>query len=313
MAAFPSTVGRAWRSMDGTFDGNSEDEDEYVADAKRQRIGGKKVPPQSTVRLLPRAGCGVITVVATADLHRHHEEHYLANNSLNLAEWFESSQSPAHVDLAVFAGDLGLELEAESTSKSHTRSEVGDAVLLGEACWRACSRPSQRCTSSSLAATMTVSCARTTSVLHAAYAMVDNRPLHCVRISFRCWKGCPRAVCTCSLIRLPTCSWQMVMSSESSAARGQATIQAAANTSAARTFGGLKTVSFLAARLWGSLRSDWTAPSGGGSIGHPSAHCSPLSRRSRQSHRHLCAGNPHPTEGRHGHCGRYERQLEHSW
>lgn len=110
--------------MDGTFDGNSEDEDEYVADAKRQRIEGKKVPPQSTVRLLPRAGCGVITVVATADLHRHHEEHYLANNSLNLAEWFESSQSPAHVDLAVFAGDLGLELEAESTSKSHTRSEV---------------------------------------------------------------------------------------------------------------------------------------------------------------------------------------------
>lgn len=66
--------------------------------------------------LLPRAG-PTVTVVATADLHRHHEDRYIDHDSKNLAEWF-ASDAPAHVDVALFAGDLGLELSSELSGRS---------------------------------------------------------------------------------------------------------------------------------------------------------------------------------------------------
>ena len=58
------------------------------------------------------AGATAVTVVATADLHRHHEDRYIDHDSKNLAEWF-ASDAPAHVDVVLFAGDLGLEMSAE--------------------------------------------------------------------------------------------------------------------------------------------------------------------------------------------------------
>jgi hypothetical protein len=108
-------VGRAWRSYDGIFDGESEDEDEYIRDAKRRRLAAVN----HGVCLQPRAG-PVVRIVATADLHRHHDERYIKDSALSLAEWFESPESPPHLDLALFAGDLGLEMKTESTSPSHT-------------------------------------------------------------------------------------------------------------------------------------------------------------------------------------------------
>ena len=112
-------VRRAWRSFNGIFDGDSEDEDEYKTDAKRQAASSSAGEPQraydADVTLLPRAG-PVVTVVATSDLHRHHNEKYIANDTYNLVEWFESDQSPPHVDVAMFAGDLGLEMSCESTA-----------------------------------------------------------------------------------------------------------------------------------------------------------------------------------------------------
>ena len=57
-------------------------------------------------------------VIATADLHRHHNDKYISidGRSLSLGEWFESALSPRHVDLVLFAGDLGLECNEELPS-----------------------------------------------------------------------------------------------------------------------------------------------------------------------------------------------------
>ena len=70
-------VRKAYRDVDGAFDGDTDDEDEeHAADggfrpSKRPRPGSS--PPSrhdgSRVWLLPRAG-PTVTVVATADLHR---------------------------------------------------------------------------------------------------------------------------------------------------------------------------------------------------------------------------------------------------
>jgi hypothetical protein len=129
-------VRRAWRTYLGIFDGDTDDEDEYHADAKRHKSDAREASGgllagrtprersfEDSVLLLPRPGPAV-TVVATSDLHRHHNERYIANDTLSLAEWFESAHSPSHVDVALFAGDLGLEMEAESTSKPHTTSDA---------------------------------------------------------------------------------------------------------------------------------------------------------------------------------------------
>ena len=48
---------------------------------------------------------------------RHHEDRYVDRDSKNLAEWF-AADAPAHVDVALFAGDLGLELSAELSGRS---------------------------------------------------------------------------------------------------------------------------------------------------------------------------------------------------
>ena len=45
-------------------------------------------------------------MVATADLHRHHDDKYIAEGRYNLAEWFESELAPSHVDVVLFAGSL---------------------------------------------------------------------------------------------------------------------------------------------------------------------------------------------------------------
>ena len=63
------------------------------------------------VWLTPLAGPAV-TVVATSDLHRHHDDKYIDRDSLSLAEWFEQA-APARVDVALFPGDLGLDLNGE--------------------------------------------------------------------------------------------------------------------------------------------------------------------------------------------------------
>ena len=141
------TVRRAWRSFRGIYDGDTDDEDEFVADAKqngkqnakqngkRAKVVGRggKHPQQAfydaDVTLLPRAG-PTITVVATSDLHRHHEERYIASDTLSLAEWFDSSLSPSHVDVALFAGDLGLEMACESTSRAQTAAADADSQIL---------------------------------------------------------------------------------------------------------------------------------------------------------------------------------------
>ena len=93
----PLACRRAHRDKQGNYDGDSEDEDEL-----------HRAP---TVELRP-VGDRSITVVATADLHRHHEDRYIDHDSKNLAEWF-ASDAPAHVDVVLFAGDLGLEMSAE--------------------------------------------------------------------------------------------------------------------------------------------------------------------------------------------------------
>ena len=114
-------VRKAYRDVDGAFDGDTDDSDEeHAADggflpSKRPRPG-IRAPSRgshdgSRVWLLPRAG-PTVTVVATADLHRHHEDRYIDHDSKNLAEWF-ASDAPAHVDVVLFAGDLGLEMSAE--------------------------------------------------------------------------------------------------------------------------------------------------------------------------------------------------------
>ena len=96
-APTPVVVRKAWRCFDGCFDGDSEDsDDEYAADdAKRARnnSSARSKPIYATnVRLLPRAGGSrSITVVATADLHRHHADKYIDGNSKSLAEYFESA------------------------------------------------------------------------------------------------------------------------------------------------------------------------------------------------------------------------------
>ena len=118
-------VRKAYRDVDGAFDGDTDDSDEeHAADGgilqpKRPRPGSSS-PSRghdgSRVWLLPRAG-PTVTVVATADLHRHHEDRYIDNDSKNLAEWF-ASDAPAHVDVALFAGDLGLELSTELSGRS---------------------------------------------------------------------------------------------------------------------------------------------------------------------------------------------------
>ena len=118
-------VRKAYRDVDGAFDGDTDDSDEeHAADggfrpSKRPRPGSSS-PSRghdgSRVWLLPRAG-PTVTVVATADLHRHHEDRYIDHDSKNLAEWF-ASDAPAHVDVVLFAGDLGLELSTELSGRS---------------------------------------------------------------------------------------------------------------------------------------------------------------------------------------------------
>ena len=120
LVRFPLCMRRAWRNFHGKFDGDTDDEDdEYVPDAKRQKQAGGPRSFDSNVTLHPRAG-PVVTVVATADLHRHHDEKYIAGDTLSLAEWFESDLSPGQIDVMLFAGDLGLEMACESTSSPHT-------------------------------------------------------------------------------------------------------------------------------------------------------------------------------------------------
>ena len=116
---------RAWRSFDGSFDGDSDDSgDERAADMKRQRIRPSHSTKLSTTRavdvvLQPATSGGrSLTVVATADLHRHHDDKYIAEGSMTLSEWFESELSPAHVDVVLMAGDLGLEINEELSSRS---------------------------------------------------------------------------------------------------------------------------------------------------------------------------------------------------
>ena len=118
-------VRKAYRDVDGAFDGDTDDSDEEHAansgfvSPKRSRPGSSP-PPRghdgSRVWLLPRTG-PTVTVVATADLHRHHEDRYIDHDSKNLAEWF-ASDAPAHVDVVLFAGDLGLELSTELSGHS---------------------------------------------------------------------------------------------------------------------------------------------------------------------------------------------------
>ena len=92
---------RAHRDKQGNYDGESSDEDD-------ERVA----PP--TVELRP-VGDRSITVVATADLHRCHDDQYIhvGGSRYSLAEWFESAHSPPHVDLVLFAGDLGLDLNEQ--------------------------------------------------------------------------------------------------------------------------------------------------------------------------------------------------------
>ena len=97
----PLACRRAHRDKQGNYDGDSEDEDD-------ERVA----PP--TVELRP-VGDRSITVVATADLHRCHDDQYIhvGGSRYSLAEWFESAHSPPHVDLVLFAGDLGLDLNEQ--------------------------------------------------------------------------------------------------------------------------------------------------------------------------------------------------------
>ena len=117
-------VRRAWRSFLGEHDGDTEDEDEFVADVKRQKsdvpLAQRKYHAHAILE--PRGGPHV-SVVATSDLHRHHDERYLCGGTLSLAEWFESPHAPPHVDLLLLAGDLGLERECECTSRPHRSND----------------------------------------------------------------------------------------------------------------------------------------------------------------------------------------------
>ena len=135
-APTPVVVRKAWRCFDGCFDGDSEDsDDEYAADdAKRARnnSSARSKPIYATnVRLLPRAGGSrSITVVATADLHRHHADKYIDGNSKSLAEYFESALAPAHVDVVLMAGDLGLDLNEELSTRSRGLDKPATGVLV---------------------------------------------------------------------------------------------------------------------------------------------------------------------------------------
>ena len=134
-------VRRAWRSYAaGAYEGDTDDEAEELADdrAKRQRRSpahtDEEAGTAAEATLLPRSGPR-LTVVSTADLHRHHDERYIKDDTLSLAEWFESDESPSHVDLCLFAGDLGLEMRCESTSVAQSWHEMGhDAGVLDS--WR---------------------------------------------------------------------------------------------------------------------------------------------------------------------------------
>ena len=97
-------VQRAERSFDGkNYDGNSSGEEYEMQHEKRLRhsvvddcASGKARKSFNRSRLValqPRAG-DTITVVATADLHRHHNDAYIANSSLNLAQWFATPLAP---------------------------------------------------------------------------------------------------------------------------------------------------------------------------------------------------------------------------
>ena len=84
-----------------TYDGDSDDEDD-------ERVA----PP--TVELRP-VGDRSITVVATADLHRCHDDQYIhvGGSAYSDAVAGERWHSPPHVDLVLFAGDLGLDLNEQ--------------------------------------------------------------------------------------------------------------------------------------------------------------------------------------------------------
>lgn len=129
-------VKKAWRDVDGAFDGDTSDSDEehaadggFKASRKRPRgTGERRAFDGGRVRLEPRGGPS-ISVVATADLHRHHDDKYINNDSQSLADWFEQS-APDDVDLALFAGDVGLELNSElpNTSRGIDRPATGARV-----------------------------------------------------------------------------------------------------------------------------------------------------------------------------------------
>ena len=129
-------VKKAWRDVDGAFDGDTDDSDEeHAADGgikfskKRPRgTGERRAFDGGRVWLEPRGGPS-ISVVATADLHRHHHDRYINGDSQSLAEWFEQS-APDDVDVALFAGDVGLELNSElpATSRGIDRPATGARV-----------------------------------------------------------------------------------------------------------------------------------------------------------------------------------------
>ena len=75
----PLSCRRAHRDKQGNYDGESSDEDD-------ERVA----PP--TVELRP-VGDRSITVVATADLHRCHDDQYIhvGGNRYSLAEWLLST------------------------------------------------------------------------------------------------------------------------------------------------------------------------------------------------------------------------------
>jgi len=109
-------VRRAWRSFGGDYDGDTDDSADEHADDQRARERSRDPHARAmSVTLKPRPG-PTLTVVGTADLHHHHDDAYIeapGDNVLNLAEWFESNLCPPHVDLVLFAGDLGLEVNEE--------------------------------------------------------------------------------------------------------------------------------------------------------------------------------------------------------
>lgn len=114
------TVRLSDRDYHGQYDGDTDGSDEeachigtkVVLSGKRKREAG---PRQDTTTITPRGGPS-ISVVATADLHRHHDMKYIhtaGGAAYTLAEWFESSDAPEHIDLALFAGDLGLDINEQ--------------------------------------------------------------------------------------------------------------------------------------------------------------------------------------------------------